>query len=126
VTALQGAVITDITGYYGSQTTAPTSIGTATLGSISFATPATGAAASTVTPVAFGGTITNTVPTAITTVTTAGSFLPIKSALGTPVTLSTDNQILVYKLPFVQSAAAAMTINTPGLIVHYAAQTTLP
>ena len=37
-----------------------------------------------------------------------------------------DNQILVYKLPFVQSAAAAMTINTPGLIVHYAAQTTLP
>jgi hypothetical protein len=126
VTALQGAVITDITGYYGSQTTAPTSIGTATLGSISFATPATGAAASTVTPVSFGGTITNTVPTAITTVTTAGSFLPIKSALGTPVTLSTDNQILVYKLPFVQSAASAMTINTPGLIVHYAAQTTLP
>jgi len=126
VSALQGAVITDIVGYYGSQTTAPTSIGTATLGSISFATPATGAAASTVTPVSFGGTITNTVPTAITTVTTAGSFLPIKSSLGTPVTLSTDNRILVYKLPFVQSAAAAMTINTPGLIVHYAAQTTLP
>lgn len=126
VTALQGAVITDITGYYGSQTTAPTSIGTATLGSISFATPATGATASTVTPVSFGGTITNTVPTAITTVTTAGSFLPIKSALGTPVTLSTDNQILVYKLPFVQSAASAMTINTPGLLVHYSAPTTLP
>lgn len=126
VSALQGAVITDITGYYGSQTTAPTSIGTATLGSISFATPATGAAASTVTPVAFGGTITNTVPTLITTVTTAGSFLPIKSSLGTPVTLSTDNQILQYKLPFLQSAAAAMTINTPGLIVHYAAPTTLP
>jgi hypothetical protein len=126
VTALQGAVITNIVGYYGSQTTAPTSIGTATLGSISFATPATGAAVSTVTPVSFGGTITNTVPTLITTVTTAGSFLPIKSALGTPVTLSTDNQILVYKLPFVQSAASAMTINTPGLIVHYAAATTLP
>jgi hypothetical protein len=126
VSALQGAVITDIVGYYGSQTTAPTSIGTATLGSISFATPATGAAVSTVTPVSFGGTITNTVPTLITTVTTAGSFLPIRSALSTPVTLSTDNQILVYKLPFVQSAAAAMTINTPGLIVHYAAATTLP
>jgi hypothetical protein len=126
VTALQGAVITDIVGYYGSQTTAPTSIGTATLGTISFATPATGAAVSTVTPVSFGGTITNVVPTLITTVTTAGSFLPIQSTMGTPVTLSTDNQLLVYKLPFVQSAASAMTVNTPGLIVHYSAPISLP
>jgi hypothetical protein len=126
VTALQGAVITEITGYYGSQTTAPTSIGTATVGTISFASPATGAAVSTVTPVAFGGTITNTVPTLITTVTTAGSFLPIRSALGTPVPVSTDNQIIQYKLPFVQAAASAMTINTPGLLVKYSAVTTLP
>lgn len=126
VSALKGAVITDITGFYGSQTTAPTSIGTATLGTITFPAAATGAAVSTVTPVSFGGTITNTVPTLVTTVTTAGSFLPIKSALGTPVTLSTDLQMLVYKLPFLQSAAAAMTVNTPGLVVHYSLPTNLP
>lgn len=126
VSALQGAVLTDITVFAGSQTTAPTSIGTATLGSITFPTAATSETPSTVTPVTFGGTLTTTTPTAITTVTTAGSFLTIKTALGTPVTLSTDLQILQYKLPFVQSAAAAMTVNVPGLIIHYAAPTTLP
>ena len=126
ITALQGAVITDITGFYGSQTTAPTSIGTATLGSITFPTAATSETASTVTPVTFGGTLTTTVPTAITSTTTAGSFLTIKTALGTPAPLSTDLQMLVYKLPFVQSAASAMTINTPGLVVHYSAPITLP
>lgn len=126
VRALQGAVITDITGFYGSQTTAPTSIGTATLGSITFPTAATSETPSTVTPVTFGGTLTTTTPTAITTVTTAGSFLTIKTALGTPVPLSTDLTMLVYKLPFAQSAASAMTVNTPGLVVHYSKAIDLP
>lgn len=127
IRALQGAVITDITLFAGSQTTAPTSVGTATLGSITFTAPGTGGAASTVTPVAsFGGTITTTTPTAITTVTTAGAFLTIKNALGTPAPLSTDLQMLVFKFPFLQSAAAAMTINVPGVIVHYSLPISLP
>jgi hypothetical protein len=116
-----GAVITDIVLAVGSQTTAPTSIGTATLGSITFPTPATSETASTVTPIAFGGTLTTTSPTAITTVTTAGAFLTMKVALGTPAALSTDLQMLQLTVPFVQSAASAMTINTPGLFVHYSA-----
>lgn len=126
VSALQGAVITDITTFVGSQTTAPTSLGTATLGSITFPTAATSETPSTVTPVSFGGSLTTTAPTAITSTTTAGSFLTLKTSLGTPTTLSTDLQMLVFKVPFVQSAASAMTLNVPGLLVHYAAQTTLP
>lgn len=119
VTTSQGAQIMDITLFVGSQTTAPTSLGTSTLGSITFPAAATTETASTVTPVAVGGTVTTTSPTAITTVTTAGSFLTIKHTYANPIFLSTDLQILQYTMPFVQSAAAAMALNTPGLIVHF-------
>lgn len=116
---LRGTQITDITLMIGSQTTAPTSLGTATLGYIQFPAAATSETASTVTPVTIGGTVTTTSPTLITTVTTAGSFLTIKHTFSTAVNLSTDLQILRYTMPFLQSAAAAMTLNTPGLLVHY-------
>jgi hypothetical protein len=117
--AFRGAVLADITLFVGSQTTAPTSLGTSTLGSITFPAAATTEVASTVTPVAVGGTVTTTSPTLITTVTTAGSFLTIKHTYGTPLVLNTDLQVLQYTMPFLQSAAAAMTLNTPGLLVHY-------
>lgn len=116
----QGALLQDITLFVGSQTTAPTSLGTSTLGTITFPAAATTETASTVTPVTAGGTVTTTSPTAITTVTTAGAFLTIKHTYSTPVRLGTDLQLLRYTMPFVQSAAAAMVIGTPGLIVHYA------
>jgi hypothetical protein len=115
----KGAIVSDITLYVGSQTTAPTSLGTSTLGTITFPAAATTEVASTVTPVAIGGTVTTTSPTLITTVTTAGSFLTIKHTYATTVQLSADRQMLVYTMPFLQSAAAAMTLNTPGLQVHY-------
>lgn len=119
VTTGQGTQIVDITLFVGSQTTAPTSLGTSTLGSITFPTAATSETPSTVTPVAAGGTVTTVSPTAITTVTTAGAFLTLKHTYATPVFLSTDLQMLQYTMPFLQSAAAVMTLNTPGLIVHY-------
>lgn len=119
--ALKGAVIQDITLFVGSQTTAPTSLGTSTLGTITFPAAATTEVASTVTPVAAGGTVTTVSPTLITTVTTAGSFLTIKHTYATAVRLSTDLQMLQYTMPFLQSAAAAMALNTPGLLVHYRA-----
>lgn len=116
-----GLVLSDITLFIGSQTTAPTSLGTSTLGSITFPAAATTETASTVTPVAVGGTVTTTSPTLITTITTAGSFLTIKHTYASAVRLSTDRQILQYTMPFLQSAAAVMTLNTPGLLVHYIA-----
>ncbi len=119
VANLQGAELLDIILFVGSQTTAPTSLGTSTLGAITFPAAATTEIASTVTPVATGGTVTTTSPTLITTVTTAGSFLTIKHTYASRVMLSTDLVMLQYTMPFLQSATAVMTINTPGLIVHY-------
>jgi hypothetical protein len=119
VAALKGAYLQDITLFIGSQTTAPTSLGTSTLGSITFPAAATTEVASTVTPVAAGGAVTTTSPTLITTVTTAGSFLTIKHTYASAVRLSTDLQLFQYTMPFLQSAAAVMTLNTPGLLIHY-------
>jgi len=122
VTATRGAILKDITVAVGSQTTAPTSIGTATMGTISFPTPvATTQTASTVTPVT-AGTVTQLGPTTtVLTVTTAGAFLTFKYSLATALSLSTDLQILQFTVPYLQSAAAAMTLNWPGLWVHYIA-----
>lgn len=114
-----GAFLTDITLFVGSQTTAPTSLGTAALGSITFPAAASSETPSTVTPVAVGGTVTTTSPSQITTVTTAGSFLTLRHTWATPVRFSTDLQILQYTMPFLQGAAAVMTLNTPGILVHY-------
>jgi|HubBroStandDraft_1064217.scaffolds.fasta_scaffold146759_2 hypothetical protein len=118
-----GAILMDITLFIGSQTTAPTSLGTSTLGSITFPAAATSETPSTVTPVAVGGTVTTVSPTAITTVTTAGAFLTIKHTYANQVRLSNDLQVLQYTMPFLQSAAAVMTLNTPGLLVHYTVPT---
>jgi hypothetical protein len=99
----------------GSQTTATTSLGISTLGTIIFPAAATSETASAVTPVAAGGTVTTTSPTAITSTTTAGSFLTLKHTYASTVVLDTDLQMLVYTMPFLQSAAAAMALNTLGL-----------
>ena len=117
VTTGNGAQIMDITSFNGFQTTAPTSIGTSTLGSITFPVAASSETASTVTPVAQGGTVTLTGVTPATT--TAGSFYSYKATYSTPVFLSSDLQVYQFTIPWVQSAAAAMVINTPGLLVHF-------
>ncbi len=116
----KGALLKDIVVAVGSQTTAPTSIGTATLGTISMPTPvATTQTASTVTPVT-AGALTQVGPTTtVLTVTTAGAFLTFKYTPAAPVPLTTDNQLLQFTVPYLQSAASAMTLNWPGLWVHY-------
>ncbi len=117
----RGAVLYDIVVAVGSQTTAPTSLGTSTLGIVTFPTPtATTQTASTVTPVAAGGTVTTVGPTTtVQTVTTAGAFLTFKHTYSSPVVLTTDLQRVHYTFPFLQSAGAVMTLNWPGLWVHY-------
>lgn len=119
--AVRSAVLIDIVIAVGSQTTAPTSLGTSTLGIVTFPTPtATTQTASTVTPVAAGSTVTTVGPTTtIATVTTAGAFLTFKHTYADPIVLTTDLQRVHYTFPFLQSAAAVMVINTPGLWVHY-------
>ncbi len=116
----RGAFLTDVVVAVGSQTTAPTSIGTATLGTISMPVPvATTQTASTVTPVTAGALTQLGPTTTVLTVTTAGAFLTFKYTPAAPVPLTTDNQLLQFTVPYLQSAAAAMTLNWPGLWVHY-------
>lgn len=127
ITATRGAVLKDIIVAVGSQVTAPTSIGTATLGTVTFPVPtATTQTASVVTPVAAGSTVTQLGPTTtVLTVTTAGAFLTFKYTFAAAVGLSTDTQNLHFTVPYLQSAAAAMTLNWPGIWVHYSAPAAL-
>ena len=113
------AVLQDIVAFYGSQTTAPSALGTPTLGSVTFPAVATTETASTVTPVAVGGTITKTQPSQITSTTTAGAYLSVGYTFASAVTLNGDSKVIQFTQPFTNGSAAAMTINTPGLLVHY-------
>ncbi len=117
----RGAVMYEIISAVGSQTTAPTSLGTSTLGTVTYPTPtATTETASVVTPVAAGSTVTTVGPTTtVLTVTTAGAFLTFKHTYANPVVLTTDLQRVHFTMPYLQSAAAAMTLNWPGLWVKY-------
>lgn len=132
VLALRGAIVTDITLLLASSATGsgvvPTSVGTSTLGAITFSTAAATQTASTVTPVTTGGTVTTLGASAgsfLAAVTTDGAFYSIKHTYSTVVDLSTDLKMLVYTMPILQSAASVSTLFTPGLIVHYRA-TSLP
>jgi hypothetical protein len=119
---LRTALLTDITVGIGSQVVAPTSLGTATLTSITFPTPvATTQTATTQTvTAAVGGTVTQIGPTTtVLSVTTAGDFLTFNYQFSAPVDLTTDLRMLNFTLPILQSAASAMTLNTNGLFVHY-------
>ena len=126
VTSTRGAVLKDITLEIASSATGsgvvPTSLGTSTLGTISFPAASTTETASTITPVAAGSTVTTVSPTAfLSAVSTDGAFFTFKHTYATAVQLSTDLQMLVYTMPILQSAASVSTLYTPGLFIHYTA-----
>lgn len=115
----RGVTIKDIVTVYGVQTTALTSVGTPTLSTITLPAPAATETASTVTPVAVTGTFTNHTVTSGLGTTTAGSFWTVKSTLATPFALTSDLTQLVFAIPFASTTTGVLTINTPGLMVHY-------
>lgn len=121
LTAGKGVTITDITYLYSVQTTTATSMVASTLNT--FTAPAAGASetASSATLVAAGGSLTQTpvVASANLTSVSAGQYYSEKVALGTPFTVTTDLQPLVFTFEIDQSASAAQIVTTPGLVVHY-------
>lgn len=119
LTANKGIVITAINVFYGIQTTAITSVGTPTLSTITFPVPAASETASTVTPVAITGALTNNTVTSGLGLTTAGAFWSLKSTLATPFAVTSDLTWLNYTVPFVSTNAGVLTLNTPGLQVFY-------
>lgn len=115
----KGAQPLDCVIYYGVQTTALTSVGAPTLSSITMPAPGTAETASTVTPVSLGAvTVTPVIGSANLGTTTAGAFFSEKVSVTTPVFLNTDQQVIQFQQTFVQSAAAAQIVNTPGGVCH--------
>lgn len=118
LTANKGVYITDITVPYGLQTSAATSINGASLATITLPVAAASETASTVTPVAIAGTLTQSSTTGNLATTTAGAFWTSKVSLATPWHAS-DLQNLVFQLAFNNTVASVLTVNSPGIIVHY-------
>lgn len=118
LTSGKGVVITDITAFYGIQTTASTSM-TVAMNTITYPAAAASETASTVTPVAISGTVTNNTVTSGLGTTTAGAFWSVKSTLATPLALNTDLKQILYNLGFVSTTSGVHVINTPGLLVHF-------
>jgi hypothetical protein len=115
----KGATINDVTVFYGIQTSAATSINGAAISSITFPTPGATETPSTVTPAAIPGSVTQSTTTGNLAITTAGAFYSSKLTLGTPFNMSTDEQVLYVTLVFNNTATSVLTVNTPGVIVHY-------
>jgi len=115
----KGVTITSYDVIYGVQTTTLTSINGASVGTIAFPAPGQSESASTVAPVAAGGSLTTSSTTGNMAATTAGAFRNIRTTLGTPLNLSTDITAVVFTLSFNQSAASAEVLQTPGMLIHY-------
>lgn len=118
----KGATISSYDVIYGVQTTTLTSINGAAVGTVAFPAPGATETASTVTPVAAGGTLTTSSTTGNMAATTAGAFKNIRTTLGTPLNLSTDLTAVMFSLVFNQTAASAEVLQTPGILVHYTYQ----
>ena len=121
-TAGKGSTITGFTVVYSVQTTTATSMGTPTLTSVTFPTPAASETASTATPVAAaGGTLTMTpaVASANLTAVSAGQYYTESISLGTPLQL--NNALKNYLLTFTigQTASAAQIVTIPGIYVSF-------
>lgn len=107
---------------YGVATTTLTSISGGAFATITFPAPGASQTASTVTPVAVGGTVTTSSTTGNLAATTAGAFKTSRLTPATPINLTTDMQYLIVSEAFNQSASAAQVVNTPGILLHYTVQ----
>lgn len=107
---------------YGVATTTLTSISGGAFSTITFPAPGASQTASTVTPVAVGGSVTTSSTTGNMAATTAGAFKVSRLTPATPINLTTDQQYLLVSENFNQSASAAQVVNSPGLLLHYTVQ----
>lgn len=108
---------------YGVATTTLTSISGGAFSTIAFPAPGATETASTVTPVAVGGTVTTSSTTGNMAATTAGAFKVSRLTPATPINLTTDKTFLIVSENFNQSASAAQVVNSPGMLLYYTLQT---
>lgn len=131
---LRGASLIDIVFFYGVQTNAlgtqasvlasGTLNGTIVFGQITMPTPGSSETASTVAPVradAGSMTLTPTVGNFNTATTTAGAFYSEKIAPDITQTFDMSNDLIQYLATItLVGNSSGDTVNSPGLIVHYA------
>jgi hypothetical protein len=119
----KGVTIKYVDVLYGVATTTLTSISGGAFSTIAFPAPGATETASTVTPVAIGGTVTTSSTTGNMAATTAGAFKTSRLTPATPINLTADMTFLLVSENFNQSASAAQIVNSPGMLVHYTLQT---
>lgn len=107
---------------YGVATTTLTSISGGAFSTITVPAPGATQTASTVTPVAVGGSVTTSSTTSNLAATTAGAFRTSRLTPATPINLTTDQQFFIVSENFNQSASAAQVVNALGLLLHYTIQ----
>lgn len=117
----KGVTITGVNILYGVQTTAFTSIGAATISSVTYPNSTAAGAAAAATVASAGGTLTVTPTTLQLTTTTLGQCFNEALTLGTPILQSNGNPNIHYTVDqvFNQTAAAATVINICDVYVTY-------
>jgi hypothetical protein len=132
LTSPKGALITDITFFYGVQTTGlGTQVATLASGTMNstivfskVAFPTAGAVEtpSTVTPVRLdSGSLLITPPVASfnNATSTAGAFYSVKFTPAAGLPLNTDLQEVLFSVSLLNTATSATITNSPGFLVHY-------
>lgn len=117
----KGVTITGVSLLYGVQTTAFTSIGAATISSVTYPNSTAAGAAAAATVASAGGTLTVTPTSLQLTTTTLGQCFNEFISFGTPILESNANPNIQYTIDqvFNQTAAAATVINICDVIVFY-------
>jgi hypothetical protein len=116
LTTGKGVTVTDISLFYGVQTTNLASIAAPTVKKVTY--PAVGgAAAGTVADA--GGTLAILPASLQLTATTTGLCFNEGITLGTPLVMNTDIRRIVVNQVFTTAGSAATTLQVCGLLVHY-------
>ena len=119
LTAGKGVALTAVSLLYGEQTTALSSIATATFKSITFPTSTAGGAAAAGTVAQAGGTLTVTPTSLQTATTTSGLCYNEKMTFATPIGVTTDNTEYALDQVFTTAGSTASITQVCGVIVYY-------
>lgn len=119
LTVGKGVTLTAASLLYGVQTTALSSIATATVKSVTFPASTAAGVAAKGTVAAAGGTLTATPTSLQLTTTTTGLCFNEKLSFGTPIQATNDLTSFALDQVFTTAGSAATTLQVCGAIVYY-------
>lgn len=122
LTSGKGVTLTAAALHYGVQTTALSSIATATVKSVTYPTSTAAGAAAAGTVATAGGTLTVTPTSLQTATTTSGLCYSEKITFGTPISVNTANQQVTVDQVFTTAGTTATTLQVCGVGVWFTTQ----